>query len=50
MKGGSQGSYPTSEVRGSGQEEPPHVPGVVAVRVQKGLEELSHIEGQDGWQ
>ena len=42
-------SYPMSKVRGGGQEEPPHVQGAVAVRVQKGLEELSHVEGQE-WQ
>ena len=54
-------SYPTYEVRGSGwecqtataQERPrratqAHVQGAVAVRVQEGLEELSHIEGQEG--
>ena len=56
-------SYPTSEVRGNGLEEPPrvqgqgwqpgrstHVQGAVAVQAQEGLEELSHIEGQEGWQ
>ena len=59
-------SYPTSEVRDCGREElrqapmpeakgrvredQPHVQGAVAVRVQEGLEELSHIEGQEGWQ
>ena len=56
-------SYPTSEVRGSGwecqaataQERPrratqAHVQGVVAARVQEGLEELSHLEGQEGQQ
>ena len=26
------------------------VTGVVAVRVQEGLEEPSHVEGQEGWQ
>ena len=38
-----------SEVRGSGPEEQPHVQGVVAAQAQEGLEELSHIEGQEGW-
>ena len=59
-------SYPASEVRGSGREELPHAPmpeargggredqpdvqGAVAARAQEGLEELSHIEGQEGRQ
>ena len=55
-------SYPMSEARGNGLEEPPHVRGqgrwpgrathiqeAVAVLVQEGLEELSHVEGQEGW-
>ena len=37
-----------SEVRGGGREEQPHVQGAVAVRVQEGLEELSHVESQEG--
>ena len=40
--------YPAPEARGSGQEEQPHAQGVVAVRVQEGLEEPSHVEGQKG--
>ena len=40
--------HPESEARGGGQEETPHVQGVLAARVQEGLEELSHIEGQEG--
>ena len=40
-------SYPTSEVRGSGLEDQPHVQGAVAARAQEGLEELSHVEGQE---
>ena len=63
--GAAERRYPASEVRGSGQEELPHAPkpeargggrenqphiqGAVAVRVQEGLEELSHVEGQEGW-
>ena len=42
--------YPAPEARGSGQEEQPHAQGVVAVRVQEGLEEPSHVEGQKGQQ
>ena len=41
-------SYPMPEARGSGLEDQPHVQGAVAVRAQEGLEELSHVEGQEG--
>ena len=41
-------SYPVSEVRGSGREDQAHIKGAVAARVQDGLEELSHVEGQEG--
>ena len=40
--------YPTPEARGSGWEDQPHVQGALAVRSQEGLEELSHVEGQEG--
>ena len=65
MRGGDERSYSTSKVRGGGREklphspkpeakggggeDQPHVQGAVAVRAQEGLEELSHIEGKDGW-
>ena len=39
---------PTHKARGSGREEQPHIQGAVAVQAQEGLEELSHIEGQEG--
>ena len=39
-----------SEARGGGWEEQPHVQGVVTMRALEGLEELSHIEGQEGQQ
>ena len=39
-----------SLAKGCGQEERPHAQGVVAVQVQEGLEEPSHIEGQEGRQ
>ena len=39
---------PKSEVRGGGWEEQPEVQGAVAARAQQGLEELSHVEGQEG--
>ena len=41
---------PMPETRGGGLEDQPHVQGVVAARAQEGLEELSHVEGQEGWQ
>ena len=37
-----------TEARGGGQEDQPHVQGAVAAWAQKGLEELSHTEGQEG--
>ena len=36
------------EARGGGWEEQPHTQGVVAVQAQEGLEEPSHVEGQEG--
>ena len=39
---------PTPEARGGGREDQPHVQGAVAVRAQEGLEELPHVEGQEG--
>ena len=41
---------PKPEARGGGREEQPHVQGAVAARAQEGLEELSHVEGQEGRQ
>ena len=38
--------YPTSEARGGGREKQPHFRGAMAARVQEGLKELSHIQGQ----
>ena len=38
----------TTEARGGGQEDQPHVQGAVAVQAQEGLEELSHTKGQEG--
>ena len=43
-------SNPTTEARGGGQEDQPHAQGAVDVRAQEGLEELSHFEGEEGWQ
>ena len=37
----------TPEARGGGREDQPHA---VAALAQEGLEELSHVEGQEGWQ
>ena len=64
VKGGNERSNPASEVRGGGREELPHAPkpeargggreeqphvqGAMAALAQEGLEELSHIEGQEG--
>ena len=40
----------TTEARGGGREIQSHIQGAVAARAQEGLEELSHIEGQEGQQ
>ena len=37
------------KARGGGREEQSHVQGVVAVQAQEGLEEPSHVEGQERW-
>ena len=39
---------PKPEARGSGREEQPHVQGAVAVWAQEGLEELLHVQSQEG--
>ena len=36
------------EAKGGGWEEQPQVQGAVASWAQEGLEELSHVEGQEG--
>ena len=41
---------PTPKARGGGREDQPHVQGAMAARAQEGLEELSHVEGQEGRQ
>ena len=46
--GAAERSYSESKVRGGGREELSHVQGAVAARAQEGLEELLHIEGQEG--
>ena len=38
----------TTEARGGGWEDQPHVQGAVAAQAQEGLEELFHVEGQKG--
>ena len=50
-RGGSREELPhapTPEARGGGREDQPHIQGAVAARAQEGLEELSHVEGQEG--
>ena len=41
-------SNPMPKARGGGREGQCHIQGVVAVQVQEGLEEPSHVEGQEG--
>ena len=50
-RGGEQEELPhapTPQAKSSGGEEQPHVQGAVAVPAQEGLEELSHVESQEG--
>ena len=46
-RGGGRKELPHTQARGGGRGEQPHVPGGVAVLAQEGLEELSHVEGQE---
>ena len=39
---------PTPEAGGGGHEDQPHVQGSVTARAQEGLEELLHVQGQEG--
>ena len=48
VRGSTGRRYPTPEAWGCGREEQPHLQGMVAAWVQEGLEELSHVEGQEG--
>ena len=48
--GAAKRSYPMPEARGSGRVEQPHIQGSVAAQAQEGLEELFHVQGQDGQQ
>ena len=48
--GAARRSYSTPEAKGSGREDQPHVQRAVAARTQEGLEELFHVQGQEGWQ
>ena len=49
-RGGGQKEQPHARGQGGYWEEQPHAQGVVAARAQEGLEEPSHVEGQEGWQ
>ena len=35
------------EARGGSREDQRHIQGAMAAQVQEGLEELSHVEGQE---
>ena len=43
-------SYLMPEARGGSQNKQPHVQGVVAARAQAVLEDLFHVQGQEGRQ
>ena len=42
-----QEEQPMPKARGGGREDQPHLQGAVAAWAQEGLEELSHLEGQE---
>ena len=46
--GMAERSHHMPEVRGGGLEEQPHVQGALAVWAQEGLEELLHVQRQEG--
>ena len=41
-------TYAMPEVRGSGQEEQPHIQAAAAARAKEGQEELLHVQSQEG--
>ena len=47
VRGGGRECYRALEARDSGREDQPHIQGAVAAWAQEGLEELSHVEGQE---
>ena len=49
-RGSGQEVQPKPEARGGGRADQPHIQGAVAAWVQEGLEELFHVEGQEGRQ
>ena len=50
VRGGGREELPHTRDRGGGREEQSHLQGTVAERMQEGLEELSHVESQEGQQ
>ena len=48
VRGGDPEEPPMPEARDSGREQQLHIQGVVAAWAQDGLEEPSHVEGQEG--
>ena len=40
--------YVPLDAWGGGLEDQPHIQGAMAAWAQEGLEELSHVEGQEG--
>ena len=47
-RGGGQEEQPHAQGQGCDWEKQPHAQGVVSVQAQEGLEEPSHVEGQEG--
>ena len=46
----ARSSYPKPKARASGREDQSHIQEAVAAQAQVGIEELSHVEGQEGQQ
>ena len=49
-RGSSREELPPPEVKGGGWVKQPHVQGAVAARTQECLEEIFHVQGQEGRQ
>ena len=47
-RGGGREEQSMPKARGGGREDQPHIQGAVAALAQEGLEELPHVEGQEG--
>ena len=49
VRAAAKRGYHMLEVRGGSREDQPHVQGMADAQAQEGLEELLHVQGQEGW-